>query len=71
MAEKRVTYGDEVAPGSEKAGVVWHTQGSDSMCCSTGQLLQQPDQLKTGDTVRPLARAQAVKAAAETFIIRA
>jgi len=43
--EKRATYGDEVEPGSKKAGVVWHTQGSGksiSMCCYAGKLLQQP-----------------------------
>lgn len=43
--EKRATYGDEVQPGSKKAGVVWHTQGSGksiSMCCYAGKLLQQP-----------------------------
>ena len=44
--EKRATYGDEVEPGSKKAGVVWHTQGSGksiSMCCYAGKLLQQPE----------------------------
>ncbi|MCM2131307.1 type I restriction endonuclease subunit R [Larsenimonas rhizosphaerae] len=43
--EKRATYGDEVTPGSKKAGVVWHTQGSGksiSMVCYAGKLLQQP-----------------------------
>jgi type I restriction enzyme, R subunit len=42
--ERRATYGDEVLPGSKKAGVVWHTQGSGksiSMCCYAGKLLQQ------------------------------
>ena len=42
--EKRATYADEVVPGSKKAGVVWHTQGSGksiSMCCYAGKLLQQ------------------------------
>lgn len=42
----RATYGDEVEPGSKKAGVVWHTQGSGksiSMCCYAGKLLQQPE----------------------------
>lgn len=42
----RATYGDEVVPGSKKAGVVWHTQGSGksiSMCCYAGKLLQQPE----------------------------
>ncbi|WP_339804848.1 type I restriction endonuclease subunit R [uncultured Marinobacter sp.] len=46
VSEKRATYGDEVAPGSKKAGVVWHTQGSGksiSMCCYAGKLLQQPE----------------------------
>ncbi|VDA99634.1 Type I restriction-modification system, restriction subunit R [Olavius algarvensis spirochete endosymbiont] len=45
VAEKRATYGDGVVPGSKKAGVVWHTQGSGkslSMCCYAGKLLQQP-----------------------------
>ncbi|MCL5043645.1 MAG: type I restriction endonuclease subunit R [Gammaproteobacteria bacterium] len=45
QGEKRATYGDEVLPGSKKAGVVWHTQGSGksiSMCCYAGKLLQQP-----------------------------
>lgn len=44
--ERRATYGDEVQPGSKKAGVVWHTQGSGksiSMCCYAGKLLQQPE----------------------------
>src|SRR5690554_24834 len=42
---RRASYVDEVAPGSKKAGVVWHTQGSGksiSMCCYAGKLLQQP-----------------------------
>ncbi|MDG4866441.1 type I restriction endonuclease subunit R [Guyparkeria sp. 1SP6A2] len=46
VREKRATYGDEVRPGSKKAGVVWHTQGSGksiSMCCYAGKLLQQPE----------------------------
>lgn len=46
VREKRATYGDEVVPGSKKAGVVWHTQGSGksiSMCCYAGKLLQQPE----------------------------
>ncbi len=45
VAEKRATYADNVVPGSKKAGVVWHTQGSGksiSMCCYAGKLLQQP-----------------------------
>lgn len=44
LSEKRATYADEVVPGSKKAGVVWHTQGSGksiSMCCYAGMLLQQ------------------------------
>ncbi len=43
--EVRATYGKEVVPGSKKAGVFWHTQGSGksiSMCCYAGKLLQQP-----------------------------
>ena len=42
----RAPWGREVLPGSRKAGVVWHTQGSGksiSMCCYTGKLLQQPE----------------------------
>ncbi len=45
-AELRATYGREVVPGSRKAGVVWHTQGSGksiSMVCYAGKLLQQPE----------------------------
>lgn len=45
-AEPQATYGKEVVPGSRKAGVVWHTQGSGksiSMCCYAGKLLQQPE----------------------------
>ena len=44
IQEQRATYADEVVPGSKKAGVVWHTQGSGksiSMCCYAGMLLQQ------------------------------
>lgn len=44
--EERATYGKEVVPGSRKAGVVWHTQGSGksiSMVCYAGKLLQQPE----------------------------
>jgi len=43
---KRATYADTIVPGSKKAGVVWHTQGSGksiSMCCYAGKLLQQPE----------------------------
>ncbi len=46
VAEKRAAYGDEVQPGSRKAGVVWHTQGSGksiSMVCYAGKLLAQPE----------------------------
>jgi type I restriction enzyme R subunit len=46
VAEDRATYGKEVVPGSRKAGVFWHTQGSGksiSMCCYAGKLLQQPE----------------------------
>ena len=46
LDERRATYGAEVSPGSKKAGVVWHTQGSGksiSMCCYAGMLLQQPE----------------------------
>jgi type I restriction enzyme R subunit len=45
-AEERATYGKEVKPGSRKAGVVWHTQGSGksiTMACYAGKLLQQPE----------------------------
>lgn len=45
VRERRATYGDRVQPGSRKAGVFWHTQGSGksiSMCCYAGKLLQQP-----------------------------
>lgn len=46
IQEKRATYAEQVVPGSKKAGVVWHTQGSGksiSMCCYAGKLLQQPE----------------------------
>lgn len=46
IENRRATYGREVEPGSKKAGVVWHTQGSGksiSMCCYAGKLLQQPE----------------------------
>lgn len=42
--EERASYGKEVKPGSRKAGVVWHTQGSGksiTMACYAGKLLQQ------------------------------
>jgi type I restriction enzyme R subunit len=44
VSERAATYGLEVQPGSRKAGVVWHTQGSGksiTMCCYAGKLLQQ------------------------------
>ena len=44
--DERATYGKDVAPGSRKAGVVWHTQGSGksiTMACYAGKLLQQPE----------------------------
>ena len=46
ISDQRATYGREVQPGSRKAGVVWHTQGSGksiTMCCYAGKLLQQPE----------------------------
>lgn len=46
VTEKRADYGDKVQPGSGKAGVVWHTQGSGksiSMVCYAGKLLAQPE----------------------------
>lgn len=46
VSEPRATYGKEVLPGSRKAGVVWHTQGSGksiTMACYAGKLLQQPE----------------------------
>jgi type I restriction enzyme R subunit len=46
IAEKRADYVDKVEPGSGKAGVVWHTQGSGksiSMVCYAGKLLAQPE----------------------------
>ena len=45
QGEPRANYGDKVVPGSGKAGVVWHTQGSGksiSMVCYAGKLLAQP-----------------------------
>jgi type I restriction enzyme R subunit len=45
VGERRATYAERAVPGSKKAGVVWHTQGSGksiSMCCYAGKLLQQP-----------------------------
>ncbi|MBV2134075.1 type I restriction endonuclease subunit R [Pseudomonas sp. MAP12] len=46
VREDRATWGKEVSPGSRKAGVVWHTQGSGksiTMACYAGKLLQQPE----------------------------
>ncbi|MDO5290049.1 MAG: type I restriction endonuclease subunit R [Pseudomonadota bacterium] len=46
VQEPRATYGKQVQPGSRKAGVVWHTQGSGksiTMTCYAGKLLQQPE----------------------------
>ena len=43
---QRAVWGQDVQPGSHKAGVVWHTQGSGksiTMCCYAGKLLQQPE----------------------------
>lgn len=42
----RANYANTVVPGSGKAGVVWHTQGSGksiSMVCYVGKLLAQPE----------------------------
>lgn len=44
--ERRANYLSKVVPGSKKAGVIWHTQGSGksiSMCCYAGKLLQQKE----------------------------
>jgi type I restriction enzyme R subunit len=46
LQEPRANYAAKVLPGSKKAGVIWHTQGSGksiSMCCYAGKLLQQPE----------------------------
>lgn len=46
VRDPRADYGRRVEPGSRKAGVVWHTQGSGksiSMVCYAGKLLQQPE----------------------------
>lgn len=43
---KHVPLRSNITPGSKKAGVVWHTQGSGksiSMCCYAGKLLQQAE----------------------------
>ena len=48
LREEGATYGKPVVPGSRKAGVFWHTQGSGksiSMCCYAGKLLQQTEML--------------------------
>ncbi|MCQ8116871.1 type I restriction endonuclease subunit R [Methylomonas rosea] len=45
-AEPRADYAQRVMPGSGKAGVVWHTQGSGksiSMVCYASKLLAQPE----------------------------
>ncbi|USD21389.1 type I restriction endonuclease subunit R [Microbulbifer variabilis] len=45
VTEPRANYADKVEPGSGKAGVVWHTQGSGksiSMVCYASKLLAQP-----------------------------
>jgi hypothetical protein len=45
IGEARATYGQDIMPGSKKAGVFWHTQGlgkSISMACYAGKLLQPP-----------------------------
>lgn len=46
ITEPRANYANTVVPGSKKAGVVWHTQGSGksiSMVCYASKLLQQPE----------------------------
>ena len=43
--QARATYGQEVQPGSRKAGIVWHTQGSGksiSMLCFAAKLMREP-----------------------------
>ncbi|MBS0850013.1 type I restriction endonuclease subunit R [Citrobacter sp. JGM124] len=43
---KQLPLRSNIQPGSRKAGVIWHTQGSGksiSMCCYVGKLLQQPE----------------------------
>ena len=45
VADGRGSYNEKVVPGSGKAGVVWHTQGSGksiSMVCYAGKLMAQP-----------------------------
>ncbi len=44
--EPQADYADRVVPGSRKAGVIWHTQGSGksiSMVCYAAKLLAQPE----------------------------
>ncbi|MFZ5958853.1 type I restriction endonuclease subunit R [Pseudomonas knackmussii] len=46
VREERATWATDVTPGSRKAGVVWHTQGSGksiTMACYAGKLLQQSE----------------------------
>lgn len=46
IGELSANYANQVVPGSKKAGVVWHTQGSGksiSMVCYASKLLQQPE----------------------------
>lgn len=46
IMQPRANYANEVVPGSGKAGVVWHTQGSGksiSMLCYAAKLLAQPE----------------------------
>ncbi|MCS1407098.1 MAG: Type-1 restriction enzyme R protein [Verrucomicrobia subdivision 3 bacterium] len=46
LKEPRAPYGKGGVPGSKKAGVFWHTQGSGksiSMACYAGLLVQQPE----------------------------
>jgi type I restriction enzyme R subunit len=46
LSERRSSYASKVIPGSGKAGVVWHTQGSGksiSMVCYASKLLQQSE----------------------------
>jgi len=46
QGEPRANSANKVEPGSGKAGVVWHTQGSGksiSMVCYAGKLLAQPE----------------------------
>ena len=48
VGEPRADYAKRVKPGSKKAGVIWHTQGSGksiSMVCYAGKLMQQPEML--------------------------